>query len=66
MAAETATTRWPRIVQDMVDAVSQTLQDGSVLKERRNEGELIVRSLMQLKTEIEQDGILRSVLRSHL
>lgn len=62
MAAETAATRWPRIVQDMVDAVTRTVQDDLMLPKQRNEGEEIIRSLKQLKSEIEQDGILRSVL----
>lgn len=62
MAAETAATRWPRIVQDMVNAVAQTLHDGSFLPEERHEGEEILLSLKQLKAELEQDEPLRSVL----
>lgn len=66
MAAETAATRWPRIVQDMVDEVAQTIENRSILPEKRHEGEDIVGSLKQLKAEIEQDEALRSVLQSHL
>ena len=59
MAAETAATRWPRIVQDMVDAVAQAMQDGSIAPEKRKEGDNIVQGLKQLKDDITQDAPLR-------
>lgn len=60
MAKETATSRWPKIVQGMIDDVERTtaqIQDGV----QQVEGISIQRALIQMKNEILCDAPLRYV-----
>lgn len=51
MAEDTARTRWPLTVQNMVDDVNETLQ-GSLSEEERKEGLGLVAALQALKQDI--------------
>lgn len=65
MARETALTRWPKIVQSMLDDVTETLQLGeseSLKACQINEGRHIQRELRILKEDIIQDQPLRCVV----
>ncbi len=51
MARETALTRWPKIVQGMIDDVQQTV-DESPDQEHGREGRAILAALTQLRNEM--------------
>lgn len=57
MAAETAKTRWPHTVQNMVDDVSRTAASAS--EKVAAEGKVIAAALTSLKAEIEDDAQLK-------
>ena len=61
MAMATARTRWPGIVQNMVDDVKQSVTDGG----DETEGENIVKALEQLKGDIESDKALKWAFTQH-
>lgn len=58
MAEETARVRWPRIVQDMIDDVEQTVQDQALSSSMKEEGIAIVQKLKTLKSDIIEDKSL--------
>lgn len=57
MARETATTRWPKIVQNMVDDLEESF--GQSDKEHVEEGRRIQATLRIIKGEIMQDNQLQ-------
>ncbi|KAK1756640.1 DUF89 domain protein [Echria macrotheca] len=60
MARETAVTRWPKIVQSMVDDVGETLGQSECMERQQiDEGRRIQQALRILKEEIIQDQPLR-------
>ena len=64
MARETAVTRWPKLVQSMVDDVDETLrlgESGCMEGCQIDEGRHIQRALRTLKEDIIQDQALRWV-----
>lgn len=60
MARETATTRWPKIVQNMIDDVGATFEQSDI-PEQIEEGRRIQATLRIMKSEIMQDKPLQCV-----
>ncbi|KAG7293622.1 hypothetical protein NEMBOFW57_003676 [Staphylotrichum longicolle] len=60
MARETATTRWPKIVQNMIDDVEATFEQSDI-PEQIEEGRRIQATLRIMKSEIMQDKPLQCV-----
>jgi damage-control phosphatase, subfamily III len=60
MARETATTRWPKIVQNMIDDVEATFGQSDI-PEQIEEGRRIQATLRIMKCEIMQDKPLQCV-----
>lgn len=60
MARETAMTRWPKIVQSMVDDIEESLSQLDV-PEQLDEGRRIQATLRIIKNEIMQDKQLQCV-----
>lgn len=61
MASETARSRWPKIVQSMIDDVEQTFKERPSAGLRFRDGLRILDLLKQLRAEIEQDQLLMFV-----
>jgi hypothetical protein len=61
MAFETARTRWPKIVQGMIDDVEQTVKELPLSGQRSQDGLQILDMLRQLKSHIEHDKPLMLV-----
>jgi hypothetical protein len=57
MAQQTAITRWPNIVQGMIDDVEKTAATAS--PSRQESARAIVQSLSDMKNEIAKDQTLR-------
>lgn len=57
MASETARTRWPKIVQGMIDDVQQTVKERETSCQAQD-GKQILEILKQLKGQIESDAVL--------
>ena len=58
MAQETAKTRWPRIVNDMVEDVQQTVREAELTSVNKEEGVQVISMLESLRDEISGDAPL--------
>jgi hypothetical protein len=60
MAADTAKTRWPKTVQNMVEDMEQSTREVAAMElEKREEGLRIVEELKRVGEEIQRDGRLQ-------
>lgn len=61
MASETARVRWPRIVNDMVEDVGESLESPLASNERQQEAKTIRSALEAIRKEIHNDADLTSI-----
>ena len=59
MARDTAMSRWPKIVQRMIDDIERTQDESSKACSARAEGMSILIALTLLKTDIMKNAVLR-------
>lgn len=59
MARDTAITRWPKIVQQVIDDIERRQDESSTACRARTEGMSILIALAVLKTDIMKNAVLR-------